>query len=267
MRKRLLISDMDNTLLDSRSQIAPENLAAIRRHVEGGGLFTVATGRAPAAIRIFPELVPLIGLPIITGNGGQVCDLKTGEIYYSRTLPDEADGLLAGAMEAFPRVGAVAYYGLDGFCIFQGNDHTAELIQREGRPAVPVSLADHPRPLNKMLFTEAHGYMEGVRDWMEPRISGLGRLVFSEANFLELLPLGVSKGDALDVLLERAGLDPREVVAVGDAQNDKEMLEHAGLGVAVDNADPALKAIAGATVCDHDGPAIRECLERFFFCE
>ena len=255
---------MDNTLLGSDSQVSPENLAAIRAHVAGGGLFTIATGRAPAAIRIFPELVPLVNLPIITGNGGQVCDLNTGEVFYRRTLPDGVDGLLAGVLAAFPEMGGVAYYGLDDYCIFAGNAYTDELIRREGRSPVPATVEEHPRPLNKLLLTHCHDYMERVRAWMEPRVGGLGRLVFSEANFLELLPLGVSKGDALAVLLDRAGLDRDEVVAMGDAQNDRELLKAAGLGVAVANADPALKAIAGGEVCDHDGPAVAECLERFF---
>ena len=264
MRKRVLVCDMDNTLLNSASQVSPENLEAIRSHVRAGGYFTIATGRAPAAIRLFPELVELVNLPIVTGNGGQVCDLHSGEVYRRWTLPPEADGLVRAALERFPRMGAVAYYDLDGFCLFRGNEYTAELIHREGRPAVPVTLDEHPRPLNKYLMTECHAYMEEVRAFLAPQVGAVGRLVFSEANFLELLPLGVSKGAALLDLLERSGLDRLETVAMGDAQNDREMLEEAGLGVAVDNADPALKAAADAVVCHHDGPAVRECLERFF---
>ena len=76
MKRRLLVSDMDHTLLDENSQLSRENLEAIRRHVAKGGLFTVATGRAPAAIRVFPELLPCINLPVVTGNGGQVVDLE-----------------------------------------------------------------------------------------------------------------------------------------------------------------------------------------------
>lgn len=264
MKKRVLVCDMDNTLLNSASQVSPENLAAIRRHVASGGLFTIATGRAPAAIRLFPELVELVNLPLVTGNGGQVCDLHTGQIYDSWTLDPQADDLVAQAMEAFPLVGAVAYYDLDGFCIFRGNDYTAELIHREGRPAVPVTIADHPRPLNKYLLTYCHEEMLRVRDFLAPKVGDLGHLMFSEANFLELLPPGISKGTALLRVLERQGLDPAEVVAMGDSQNDQEMLEAAGLGVAVANADPALKAVAGGLVCDHDGPAVAQCLERFF---
>ena len=69
MKRRLLVSDMDHTLLDENSQLSRENLEAIRCHVAKGGLFTVATGRAPAAIRVFPELLPCINLPWWTWGG------------------------------------------------------------------------------------------------------------------------------------------------------------------------------------------------------
>ena len=74
----------------------------------------------------------------------------------------------------------------------------------------------------------------------------------------------VSKGAALSVILEMEGIDPQEVVAVGDAPNDKEMLELAGIGAAVANAAPELKAAADAEVCSNGEDAIRDCLERWF---
>lgn len=263
MKKRLLITDMDNTLLNSRSQIDPENLEAIRRHVAAGGLYTVASGRAPAAIRIFPELLPLINLPVITGNGGQVVDLATNEVLYRKTLPEGAEALVAAAMKEFPRMGAVAYCGLDGFYLFRRNAHTDDLIHREGRPARPCTIEESPKPWNKSLMTAEHDAMVEVETWLAPRLNGLGRLVFSESTFLELLPTDASKGAAMRVMLERAGVSLDEVVAMGDAPNDIEMLQEAGIGVAVDNADQAVKAVADAVVGDHDGPAVRECIQRF----
>ena len=74
----------------------------------------------------------------------------------------------------------------------------------------------------------------------------------------------MSKGTALSVILEMEGIDPHAVVAVGDAPNDKEMLELAGIGVAVSNAAPELKAVADAVVCSNDQGAVRDCLERWF---
>lgn len=263
MKRRLLITDMDHTLLNSQSQIDPVNLAAIRRHVEAGGLYTVATGRAPAAIRIFPELLPYINLPVITGNGGQVVDLTTNEVLYRKTLPLGAEELIAAAMVEFPEMGAVAYCGLDGFYLFQRNLHTDDLVQREGRPALACTIGESPKPWNKALMTSEHAYMVAVGEWLAPRLEGMGRLVFSEDTYLELLPTDASKGAAMGVMLARAGISPDQVVAMGDAPNDIEMLQAAGVGVAVGNADQSVKAVADAVVGDHNGPAVQECIQRF----
>ena len=265
MKRRLLVSDMDHTLLNEFSQLSGENLEAIRRHVEGGGLFTVATGRAPAAIRVFPELLPWINLPVITGNGGQVVDLKNGDkVLRSWVLPEAVPALLSEAMETFPQMGAVAYYGLDGFCSFRVNSDVEGLIAKERRPAVPTTVGEAPRPWNKILMTEGHGYMVRVQAWLDERLSGLGRTVFSEDTYLEILPLGVSKGTALSAMLELEGIDPAEVVAIGDAPNDREMLTLAGLGVAVSNGAPELKAAADEVICSNNEHAVKVCLERFF---
>ena len=265
MKKRLLVSDMDHTLLDENTRLLPENLAAIRRHVAAGGLFTVATGRMPAAIRVFPALLPCINLPVITGNGGQVVDLAGGDRVLRRwVLPPAVRPVVREALERFPGLGAVAYYGLEGFCAFRVTDLVEGLIAKEGRQPLSTPVDASPGPWNKTLMTQDHQVLLDVRAWLEPRLAGLGRTVFSEENYLEILPLGVSKGSALAFLLELEGIDPREVVAVGDAPNDREMLELAGVGAAVDNAAPELKAAADAVVCANTQGAVRACLERWF---
>lgn len=265
MRKRLLVSDMDHTLLDERSRLPPENLEAIRRHVSRGGLFTVATGRMPVAIRVFPELLPYINLPVVTGNGGQVVDLAGGDRILRRwVLPGEVCPIMKEALARFPEMGAVAYYGLDGFCSFRVTPYVEGLIAKEKRPALPTTVDTAPMPWNKTLMTQDHEALREVKAWLDPQLPGLGRTVFSEDTYLEILPLGVSKGAALSVILEMEGIDPQEVVAVGDAPNDREMLELAGIGAAVSNAAPELKAAADAVVCSNDEGAVRDCLERWF---
>ena len=265
MRRRLLVSDMDHTLLDENSQLSRENLEAIRRHVAKGGLFTVATGRMPAAIRVFPELLTCINLPVVTGNGGQVVDLAGGDRILRRwVLPREVCTIVKEAVDRFPEIGAVAYYGLDGFCSFRVTPYVEGLMAKEKRPALPTTVDTSPRPWNKTLMTQDHEALLEVKAWLDPQLPGLGRTVFSEDTYLEILPLGVSKGAALSVILEMEGIDPQEVVAVGDAPNDKEMLELAGIGAAVANASPELKAAADVQVCSNNENAIRYCLERWF---
>ena len=261
---RLLISDMDHTLLREDSSISRANLEAIARHVAGGGLFTVASGRAPAAIRAFPELLPYLNTPVIAGNGGMVCDLHTGEVFYRCSLPEGLEDLVAGLMERFPEMGVAVYSGLDGFYALRTNANIEDLAAREKRPALPATVETAELPWNKALLTQTHAYMLEVEAFLRPRVEGLARIVFSEDTYLEILPLEVSKGAALKLLLERIGVPREQVVALGDAMNDLEMLQYAGTGVAVSNADPALRAAADFVVCSNEEDAVRACLERFF---
>ena len=146
---RLLISDMDHTLLREDSSISRANLEAIARHVAGGGLFTVASGRAPAAIRAFPELLPYLNAPVIAGNGGLVCDLHTGEIFYRHPLPAGLERLVAELMERFPEMGAAVYSGLDGFYALRTNANIEDLMAREKRPALPATVETAERAARK----------------------------------------------------------------------------------------------------------------------
>ena len=261
---KLLISDMDHTLLREDSSISRANLEAIARHVAGGGLFAVASGRAPAAIRAFPELLPYINTPVVAGNGGVVCDLRTGEIFYHHPLPAGLEDLAEELMGRFPEMGVAVYSGLDGFYTLRTNENIEDLIVREKRPALPATVQTSERPWNKVLMTQSHAYMLEVEAYLRPKVEGLARLVFSEDTYLEILPLGVSKGAALKMLLERIGLPREQVVAVGDAMNDLEMLQYAGTGVAVANADPELRAAADVVACSNQEDAVKYCLEKFF---
>ena len=261
---RLLITDMDHTLLREDSSISRANLEAIARHVAGGGLFAVASGRAPAAIRALPELLPCLNTPVIAGNGGMVCDLHTGEVFYRCSLPEGLEDLMAELMERFPEMGVAVYSGLDGFYALRTNANIEDLAVREKRPALPATVETAELPWNKALLTQTHAYMLEVEAFLRPRVEGLARIVFSEDTYLEILPLEVSKGAALKLLLERIGVPREQVVAMSDAMNDLEMLQYAGTGVAVSNADPALRAAADFVTCSNEEDAVRACLERFF---
>ncbi|MGE5708251.1 MAG: HAD-IIB family hydrolase, partial [Bacteroidota bacterium] len=102
----------------------------------------------------------------------------------------------------------------------------------------------------------AIGSVEQADTWLEALQKRLGDRLYitkSQANFLELAPLGISKGEALAFLAESLGVAREEVVAFGDGMNDAEMLTYAGLGVAMGNAADGLKKFA-----DRVAPSIHE---------
>ena len=76
IKKLLFVTDLDKTLLDDNAQVPRECLEAAAQFVAQGGLFTVATGRPTRGAMLYPELMELVNLPIITYNGGCIYDVK-----------------------------------------------------------------------------------------------------------------------------------------------------------------------------------------------
>lgn len=264
MKRRILVADMDGTLLDRRTRISPKNMAALQAHVDKGGYFTVATGRPPASVRMFPGLPALINLPIVSGNGAHIYDLRADKLLRQWLLPPSAEDLAAEVTDAFPELGVVGYCDLDGYLCFHGNDLVDELSEKEGRQPRPAVFHDHPGKLFKFLFTQERPYLEKLRAYLEPKVAGVGRLVFSADVYLELLPLGASKGDALREMLAGQNLSLEETAAIGDAPNDLEMIQAAGLGIAMANAEPVILAHADAIAPDNDHDGVAWALEQFF---
>ena len=102
-----------------------------------------------------------------------------------------------------------------------------------------------------------HATAEG-RERTRKRLAGLDLvLADAEKTALECSATGVTKGTGLLRLCEYLGVEPEETIAVGDADNDLNILETAGLAIAVGNANEHVKAVAAVVVndCDHDGCA------------
>lgn len=262
MAFRLLVTDVDGTLINHKQEIPSRNLEAIARFQGAGGLVALATGRIIESARPFAQEAGVIG-PAILYNGGMVYDFATGTVLFEALLEPEAVrsalALLGGAFRqndyivyANGRPYTPAY--TDVIAEYSRKDSLRlELLPSEGLPEGTVSkfliIAD-PRELDRF---------EAALKSRYPAVN----TVRSEAHYLELLPSGVSKGRALPLLAARFGVPLEQTIAVGDHLNDLAMVTAAGLGVAVGNAHPALKAAATVEVCSCEEGAVAEVIERF----
>lgn len=259
---KLVVTDVDGTLADHRQQIAPRNLAAIARFQEAGGLVALATGRIVDSARRFAQEAGVWG-PAILYNGGMVYDFATGEVLYEASLePEAVHAALALLSGPFRQIDFVAYVG--------------------GRPYIPAFtsvIAEYSRKdslhlnllpstgmptgrVSKVLVIGGPDDLDRLEEALKHRYPA-ANTVRSETHYLELLPAGVSKGMALPMLAKRLGVPLEQTIAVGDHLNDLAMIRAAGLGVAVGNAHPALKAAAAVAVCPCPDGAVAEVIERF----
>ena len=241
----ILISDMDGTLLTEEKNISKENLDAIRYFRDNGGKFTVASGRVYQSLEsYFDELTP--DLPVISHNGGVIKCPATNEFLYAKRLFGNYKEIVMEIHKKFPWLGIEAFI-------------PEEILFFVDIPYVRKHINDEKIfPDNKI---EWHALEEETPDWCKvlmaaetdevdmlekviPPLYPEYSFVRSEAHYFELLPHGVHKGSALTELLKILNISPDKCYAVGDNMNDKEMLEVAGCGIAVANANQGLKEMA-----------------------
>lgn len=262
-RIRLVVSDLDGTLLSDDHRLTRRVLEAVGRFQEQGGLFTLATGRPHlTAHRLAEELQ--LEIPYIACNGSVLAG-KEG-IIQSHLLP-LAD-LAVLLMEAARQGMDVLMFREEDVRVFE---RTLQVKEYERKELVRCRLD----PVEEERWT-AHfvhkvilmGPMEVLRSLWERHEPFLGdryTALQSEDNYLEIVSRECTKGAAMLKLADSLGIDRGEIMAIGNQMNDLDMLQHAALGVAVNNSSPELKKQAHYVSEGNYGDGVIEALLRFAY--
>lgn len=256
----LLVSDMDGTLLNSSHSISRENIAAIKRFVDQGGLFTLATGRIDSSIRPYLEKLP-VNAPAILYNGAMIYDCTRHQVIWEQFLPDDAKRIVWPVLDEFPETGIEVYDTAGDVHILADNALTYYHMLRENlQPKrLGVEFLLKSRAWRKILFACDQRNMRVLERFLSRLISQEGwsiRTVKTEPNFLEIIPSDVNKGAALALVSKSLGVERSNVIALGDNLNDLEMLQIAGVGVAVANAHRSVKRVANFCTVSNDEHAV-----------
>jgi len=216
----------------------------------------VVTGRMFRSVRPYLQEAG-IDDPVICYQGALVADPRTGEWLLHRPMDVP---LAHEVIEAVDAAGFHMNVYIDDKLFVEELNEEAVTYASHARleaHAVGDLLAWLDRPTTKIVVVGEPEALDRLQDELRARFDGRAFIAKSLPIFLELALPGVSKGSALEFVCERLAIEPAAVVAFGDGANDVELLEAAGLGVAVADADAALKPIAGWTVpsVDDDGVA------------
>jgi len=252
----LLVCDLDGTLLDSHSEISPQNLAAVLWLLERGGLFTVATGRNRLSVARFLPLLPL-NAPAILYNGAMIYDFHSQTVLWSTTLPLNATAVIRLLRDIFPGIGVEIYHGEAVYVVSENNFITGHLAREHLMGIASKSLGEIPVPWHKALLAWDPEKIDLVEAYLRRKGLSFSSLR-SDPCYLEILPGKISKGSALRILIRALGIPRSRVVAMGDQPNDLEMIKIAGWGIAVANAHQSLKSRASSCCADHDRHAVAE---------
>jgi Cof subfamily protein (haloacid dehalogenase superfamily) len=256
----LLVSDIDGTLLRGDHTIGLATIEAIVHFQAEGGRFTLATGRMPSSLGQFLDRIQL-NAPAICYNGAAIYDYHSGQTMWQRNLATGAGEVVDHVERHFPNTGIEVYQG-SGIHFCKINDQIREHVKIEGFTITESDWRQIPEPWTKALFVQPAADTEILKSQLlASRFALKYQFVRSSSEYFELLPQGASKGQALLELCRLIGQDIRHTIAVGDNDNDVEMLKTAGLGVAVDNASPSVKDQADHITVHHEEDAIHRIIQ------
>lgn len=244
---RLIASDLDGTLLTPNRVLGEANLAAIRRALDAGIIFCLASGRSISTMRRFADQIGIIG-PIVSCNGAYVTGLDGELIEHHRLSRTAVDGLIGYAREH--QLHTHTYCGTDVF--FSNEGELADLYrartQLDNAKIASLSEMSEMQP-DKILFIDHPVANERHQANLEAVAAKTGiTIVRSEPDYIEFLPQGITKGAGLAILCRHLDILPEQVAAIGDWLNDKEMLQWAGHSAAVANAHPDILALVDQIV-------------------
>lgn len=242
---KLVALDMDGTLLNEQSEISSENAHWIRKAIDAGILVCFATGRGFQSALPYAEQLGL-DTPMITVNGGEIW--RRPHVLHQRSLMPA--GYIKRLREVALRNPECWYwaYAVDGI-------HNKEMWIE------PAEDYDRHHWLKFGYYTED----DAMRERILEEVSGWGGLEITNSSpwNLELNPEGVSKASALRELCKVLDLDMSQVAAMGDSMNDIAMIREAGVGVAMGNAQDAVKAAADAVAVTNNEHAVAQLIRDY----
>lgn len=260
---KLVVVDLDGTLLNSKHAVSERSYAALRKASEQGVQIVLATGKTRYAAR---EIIEKL-------------NLATPGIYLQGLAIHEADGTIRHQQTLDPSVARqVITFAEDRGFVMLAYTPTTILIRsavphmeeftrfHEGEPEIvgPLQNILDAMPINKLIAVGDPQRVKALRWQLAMQLNGTVRLMQTHLpHMLEILPPGASKGVALRTLLREMNVPAEEALVIGDAENDIEMLKLAGIGVAVANADEKTREAADYVVASNDDDGVAEALERF----
>lgn len=266
MTFRLLVLDLDGTVMTREMTISERVVDAIDRARQQGIIVTIATGRVyNSAVQYLPQLG--IREPIITFQGALVSDPATGEVIHVAGLHGET---AAAVIRRLKQLGVytIAFHG----------EHA--MVERTA-PELDLYLSFHPggeadvrlvpdlaefvtqeNPI-KLLFATNPDDLDSIVAQLGDEFAGLASVLRSHEFFGEVTAAGVHKGTAIARLAEHLGVPREQVIALGDEENDLAMIEWAGLGLAMATAPESVTSRADAVVPSIHEDGVAWAIERY----
>lgn len=267
MDYKMLVLDLDGTLTNSKKEVTEPTRKALIEIQEAGKIVVLASGRPINGVRPLAEKLELtrFGGYMLSFNGARITQCSTGNIIYNRTLPASVIQPIYDIVKTYPGVDILTY---NDECIFSGlkaNEYTKleASINKMDVIAADDFVSQLTFPVNKLLIPGDPAVLTRIMETLQSRFRSLLNIYLSEPFFLEIMPQNIDKAYSLQKLLNSLGLTADSMICCGDGYNDISMIEYAGLGVAMKNAQPLVKETADFITKSNDEDGILYVINTF----
>lgn len=270
MNIKLLAIDMDGTLLNSNKEISQRNKEALLKAKEKGVYIVLSTGRILKSAQYFADTIKLDN-PIVSCNGAVVTD-ENRNVIFKQSMDKE---IVRKIMELGLKHNIYHhFYDYNQFYASQLVDEVIEFYNPENAKKqnhyIDVNLYENIQNVmdNKDLDIFKFMFLDPDQDRLSKLRKELELIeqltIVSSANTnVEITDKGVSKAKGLTVLAEKYNIESKDIMAIGDSENDLSMLEYAGFGVAMSNANHKVVQKADFITTSNDEEGVAKAVEKF----
>ncbi|RKD27506.1 hypothetical protein SAMN02745883_00595 [Caminicella sporogenes DSM 14501] len=271
MKYKLIVTDMDGTLLNSQGNVSDENKKAMKKLLEKGGHIAIATGRIYTTAKVYAKHLGIV-TPIICCNGAVVKDLRDDKKIYGNPISKEDSYKIIDICREHDLY--FHFYSED--TIFGERmeykilyfSEWAKTIKEEDTIKIKIIKDSREIVEREIIYkfsiqTDDIKLLDQIAEILNKEKTIEVRK--SLTNMLDIMNSGVSKGNAVKKLADSLGIKREEIIAVGDNENDISMIEYAGLGVAMANAEEKVKKIADYITDTNDNDGVAKVIYKFMF--
>ncbi len=267
---RLVVTDLDGTLLDEHREISQEAVDIIEKWERNGGKFTFVTGRPVAAVKKFVERVK-VNAPLICCNGAEITEVRQNAYITRKKKSIRLKGVRK-LMERAHEEGLTVLYYSNGVEYAMGVTEWVEIRRARGDKNAMYPVQEHTEDFWESTEAEKINVMtcgsgeagKMLRPYMEELMNGYHVVVYEDFG-CEITHRDCNKAEGLEEVAELLDIRLEEIMAVGDNENDLEILRRAGIGAAVGNATREAKAAADYVCTAKNTEGVVEAIRKFCF--
>ncbi|GGE38162.1 Cof-type HAD-IIB family hydrolase [Streptococcus himalayensis] len=269
---QLIALDMDGTLLDEAKEIPQANIDAIHQALEKGVKLVLCTGRPLIGVKPYFEKLGLDSENeyVIVNNGCSTHQTSDWSLVDFEALTADDIRYLA----SLTKDRAVQFTLFDEEHYFVVDEKPSEIVRQDASlvftQPTEISLAEATsgkHTLFEGMFLAEKEILDQFEKDYATILAGRFNGVRSQPTIYETLPKATSKASALARLAANLQIEPATIMALGDANNDIEMLEFAGLGIAMGNASDTVKSIADAVTGSNEENGVATAIQRYILKE